>query len=147
MNTGKLGKLHNLYDHNVCFFSHLLDNENEYSFVEPKYTMKQAALEYIKVSELKLLKQPTLDMFPDEKCFNVFNTRCEQLGITLVEQSKVCELEKLLEQNDVYLTVDEAVKTIVGGLPQASRTGDDYADALRAFDGWNKGRKAFFKGV
>jgi hypothetical protein len=81
MITGDLCGLHDLYDHNLCFRREALTDVNYKSLVEPNKTMQQAALEYIKPSELYLHTLPTKDMFPSDLAFNTFYNRCREIKI------------------------------------------------------------------
>jgi hypothetical protein len=87
MTSGEVLGLHDLYDHNCCFSDFAMRDEDLQSRHEKDdsdktyLSMKDAALKYISDSGLRLLKEPTADMFPSEEAFRVFNVRCSQLGL------------------------------------------------------------------
>jgi hypothetical protein len=81
MNDGKILGLHPLYDHNNAFDSDALEDDDYMSLVEDGKTMKEAAMYWIKYSNLKLVKHVSPSIFPDRKSYTVFRNRCKQLSL------------------------------------------------------------------
>lgn len=107
--TGDLIGLHPLFDFNCAFenyrekdggwclpedvFSYDSENREEYSFEHTK-TLKEAALEGIAEVDTQQRYPVTEDMFLSAEDYQIFQSRCDELGIDLIKAK-----HKNLEQN------------------------------------------------
>lgn len=87
--TGKIEKLHPLFDHNNAFDKDAMKDENRRSIVEDGKSMKEAAEYAIKRCDFKQIKPLKREMFLTDAHYNMFLKRCEELGIKLeIEKEK-----------------------------------------------------------
>lgn len=104
--TGKLLRIHPLYDHNNAFDSEFMaDKTGGVCQLLPGKSQKEAALYAIKKCDFRITKPITRKMFPDDKMYLSFMERGTELG--LFKEKKVSFLDKLPgKKTDLYETVE-----------------------------------------
>lgn len=95
--TGKIIRMHPLFDHNNAFDENFMDDPTGgICQLMPGKNMKEAALYAINKCDLRCIKPVTRKMFMTNKQYKTFMNRCEELG--LYKKSSIT-LKNLLHNN------------------------------------------------
>ena len=102
--TGKLIRMHPLFDHNNAFDTEFMKNpDGGICQLIPGKTQKQAALYAIKHCDFRCIKPVTKDMFINEIMYESFMSRACELG--LYKKEKVNLFQKYVTKKEKYVPV------------------------------------------